>query len=164
MKAAVINAFTKVYYNVLKQDIISRGYFDEDVFHDTFMALHSAPDMPLTPAMFKSVYRYLLRQELSRAYTTITPTETFFQLLANPDEDNTSATEESQEIATASQVKEYARVALSPADYKVFLLRFVKELTLQQTGEYLGRSTCYVHRRTNKIKTTITNHFQQLAI
>ncbi len=84
MKAAVINAFTKVYYNVLKQDIINNGMFDEDVFHDTYVALHSAPDMPLTPKMFKSVYRYLLRRELSRSYTTITPTETFFSCSLPP--------------------------------------------------------------------------------
>lgn len=164
MKAAIINAFTKVYYNSLKQDIISRGYFDEDVYHDTYMALHSAPDMPLTPSMFKSLYRYLLRQELSRTYTTITPSETFFQLLANPDDNNSTSTETAQEVATATQVKEYARTALSPADYKLFFLRFVKELTLQQTGEYLGRSTCYVSRRADKIKSTISNHFQQYAI
>ncbi len=30
MKAAVINAFIKVYYNVLKQDITNNGMFDAE--------------------------------------------------------------------------------------------------------------------------------------
>ena len=71
MKAAVINTFMRVYYNVLKQEISDNGYFDEDVFHDTYIALADAPDMPLTPAMLKSVYRYLLRRELSRSCLTL---------------------------------------------------------------------------------------------
>lgn len=164
MKPAVINAFTKVYYDVLKQEIINNGMFDTDVYHDTYVALYSAPDMPLTPKMFKSVYRHLLRRELSRTYTTVSPSETFFQLLANPAEDNSTASEEVKDRVTATEVKGYARIALSPSDYKLFFLRFIKELTLKQTGEYIGRSQSYVLRHTEDIKSTISNHFNQLAI
>lgn len=164
MKAAVINAFTTAYYDVLKQEIINNGMFDADVYHDTYVALHSAPDMPLTPKMFKSVYRHHLRRELSRTYTTVSPSETFFQLLATPVEDNSTATEDNKGYVTATEVKDYASAVLSPLDYKVFFLRFIKELTLQQTGEYLGRSQSFVLRHSENIKTTISNHFNQLAI
>lgn len=165
MKAAVINAFTKVYYNVLKQEIIANGMFDMDVYHDTYVALYSAPDMPLTPKMFKSVYRHLLRRELSRAYTTVSPTETFFQLLASPTEGeaDSTPTEEPKDNVTAAEVKEFAAQNLTPSDYKLFFLRFIKELTLQQTGEYIGRSQSYVLRHTEDIKSTISNHFKQTA-
>lgn len=165
MKAVIINTFTRVYYNVLKQEIINNGMLDEDVFHDTFVFLHSAPDMPLTKKMFMSVYRFLLRRELSRNYTTIVPSETFFQLLADKETESETNAEEDTDGITAEKVKEYARETLSPDNYKLFCLRFVKELTLRQISEYVGRSTCYVVKRTEHIKSDISNHFQnQLAI
>ncbi len=86
-------------------------------------------------------------------------------MLATPDEETATASEEDKDEVTAMQVKEYARMALSPNDYKLFFLRFIKEFTLQQTGEYIGCSISCVQRRSDKIKTRISNHFQnQLAI
>ena len=94
------------------------------------------------------------------SYTTVVPSETFFQLLPNSEEETPTETEESKEEVTADAVKQYAKDALNPDDYKLFYLRFIMELTLRQTGEYIGRSTCYVVKHTDNIKSTISNHFQ----
>jgi len=164
MKTAVINTFMEVFYDTLKQDISSHGLFSADAFHDTYIALLSAPDMVLTQKMFKSVYRFILRRELSRRYAVCVPDETFFKLLPDTvtDEQPTEDETEREEV-TADGVKRYAQSALAPDEYKLFQLRFIKGFTLRQTGEYIGHSPSFVMRHTNTIKSQLANHFYKTA-
>lgn len=165
MKTAVINTFMRVYYDTLKQNISDHGMLEEDVFHDTYLALLQAPEMVLTPKMFKSVYRYLLRRKLSSQYVFCVPSELFFQrLVDNMVEDAPQQEEEVKDTVTAATVKLYAKTALNPKEYTLFVLRFVKGYTLQQTGEYIGCTAATAMRRADAIRTQIYNHFITAAI
>lgn len=156
-ETAQFNAWISEHYEELKERIRSFGHLDEDIFHDTYLALLDA----LTTAvgvinydkLFMATYRELRRKKMSEAYRMVNPTDLYFRLLAAEE-----AEQQAQKVS-AKAVKDYARNALQEAEYRIFYLRFVKELQLEYIGEYTGRSTATIYQHTQSIRQRICRHF-----
>jgi len=150
------------HYQELKEEIGSRGFLDEDIFHDTYLALLDAltPDIGVRhyQRLFKATYRELRRKELSASYRMVTPSDIFFKLLA----DDAPQEEEAQQPrvrVSAEEVKTYAAKTFKKSDFVIFQLRYFNDMSLSAIGDYIGRSAGNICVRDAYIRERLRFHF-----
>lgn len=158
---AVFDGWIADNYAKLKEQIASQGFLDEDIFHDTYLAMLDAltPDIGISHylRLFNATYRELRHKRLSASYKIVTPSEIFFKLLADetPEEEPQQPTIQ----VTLNEVKTYAAKTFKKSDFKIFKLRYIYSMTLSEIGDYIGRSTGCVCIRDGIIRQKLHYHF-----
>ena len=156
---AEFDAWIEDNYASMKKRISYESFFDEDTFHDTYLAVLDGLESQATGSVnfevyFINTYRRLRRVEAAESFKTINPSEIFFQFLVDkPQEDEATPSISRRDILC------YCNSSLAPDELKLFNLRFIKGLTAQQTGDYIGCSASFVSRQVNRLKAKINSYF-----
>lgn len=150
-------------YAIIKERLTLSGSYDDDTFHDSYLTVFEGlkPEISINdyPRLFIETYRKLRKKKLAQSFLTVNLSEIFFQLLSDETETKEQTSSEPKSTVSQKDIIFYAKSSLNADDYKLFSMRFLMDMTLQQVGDYLGRSNCFVSKNTDRIRRHIRTHF-----
>lgn len=150
-------------YAIIKERLTLSGSYDDDTFHDAYLTVLEGlkPEMGINdyPRLFNATYRQLRKNKLAQSFRTVNPSEIFFQLLSDDAQTEEQTSSEPRHTVSQKYIIFYAKSGLNADDYKLFSMRFLMGMTLQQVGDYLGRSNCFVSKNIDRIRRHIRTHF-----
>ena len=150
-------------YAIIKERLILSGSYDDDTFHDSYLTVFEGlkPEMSINhySRLFIKTYRQLRKKKLAQSFRTVNLSEIFFQLISDDAQTKEQTSSEPKPTVSQKDIIFYANSSLNANDYKLFSMRFLMDMTLQQVGDYLGRSICFVSKNTDRIRRHIRTHF-----
>lgn len=154
------------HYYVLRKRIMVSCIFDEDVFHDTYIALRavvSDTDAVSIENEFIKLYKYTFLRSFSMEARYIHPSELFFKYLRTEAVDFDFAQDAEDSIKRieeqAKRIDKLCRDILDKEDYEIFKLRFILSLTIRELTAYTGHSSLTIQRKLRQITELIRTHF-----
>lgn len=150
------NEWAGANYEAIKQRVMLSCYWDEDVFHDTFIALYQELQVFDEPSMadtFVRAYKRLQGNKHWGDFVYVQPDEVYFSFLQQP-----SADEEREELARREQrYQTFDKIAfllkstprIAKRDKQLFQLHFLNDYSLHNLAEVMSMSENTITRSIN---------------